>query len=490
MDAAQVLQEAMDELDSMIGLDGVKAMLKDLVAHLEIEKERQEEDGLPSTVESLHLVFTGNPGTGKTTVARIIGQILYGLDVLKTPKLVECKRDTLVGGVLGETAIKTAAVIDSALDGVLFIDEAYTLAKDIGGHQDPFGSEAIETLLTGMEDHRDRLVVIVAGYPERMSEFLQSNPGLESRFEQERRIYFEDYTPQDMQAIFERFCHRSGRVLDTGARSVLQRLLSAAYARRDEHFGNARFVREVFGAAVRHLNRRLNLLPKGKRTKSMRNTLTGCDIPLELAGPASHVSCPSCKASCRRLPGEISIACLECGLTLTLNADGELFGVVVECPSCEHRFMEQGHRLVGCPECTLAFPISATGEYAGKGVVSLSCTKTECDEGFEVCKEEVAQFEITCPECGADHPCRLCPACDGVWELDDAENWSCSDCGCGGPFDHGEWIVLRATCPCCGGRRRTGVTDRVLRVFGLRLNLFFTRQKLQTDWDQSHLPGM
>ena len=193
MDAAQVLQEAMDELDSMIGLDGVKAMLKDLVAHLEIEKERQEEDGLPGTVENFHLVFTGNPGTGKTTVAYYWANSVRPR-CSQNAEAGRCKSDTLVGGVLGETAIKTAAVIDSALDGVLFIDEAYTLAKDIGGHEDPFGSEAIETLLTGMEDHRDRLVVIVAGYPERMSEFLQSNPGLESRFEQ-GRISPEDYTP-------------------------------------------------------------------------------------------------------------------------------------------------------------------------------------------------------------------------------------------------------------------------------------------------------
>jgi len=235
------VDELLAQLDELVGLDKIKANVRSLINLVKVRALR-EENGLPVPSMSLHLVFMGNPGTGKTTVARLIAQLYYAIGVLSRGQLVEVDRSGLVAGFVGQTAIKTAEVVKSAIGGVLFIDEAYALAPGDGTND--FGREAIETLLKAMEDNRADLVVIVAGYEELMERFISSNPGLESRFN--RYFLFEDYTGEQLMAIFRSMCAKNSYELEPEAEAFAEKHFRDLYEQRDENFGNARNVRNLF----------------------------------------------------------------------------------------------------------------------------------------------------------------------------------------------------------------------------------------------------
>ncbi|MBR3456029.1 MAG: AAA family ATPase [Bacteroidaceae bacterium] len=234
-----------EELNELIGLTDVKKEVMSLVNFVKVQKQRKEK-GLKTPKMSFHLVFTGSPGTGKTTVARIVARIYHDLGILKSSRTVEVDRSDLVAEYIGQTAVKTNAVIDSALNGVLFIDEAYALTpKDAGPD---YGQEAISTLLKRMEDDRDKLVVIVAGYPDEMKRFIESNPGLKSRFT--RYINFPDYNEQELIDIFGLYLKKNEYTLSDEARSYMRSKLEEILPKRDKFFGNARYMRTVFEKAV------------------------------------------------------------------------------------------------------------------------------------------------------------------------------------------------------------------------------------------------
>ncbi|MHC1786859.1 MAG: AAA family ATPase [Christensenellales bacterium] len=263
--AKEDIAKLKEELNSLIGLDLIKEEVESLINLVTVNALRRQHD-LKVEDLSLHMVFSGNPGTGKTMIARLMSRIYHSLGILSKGHLIEVDRGGLVAGYVGQTAIKTGEVIQKALGGVLFIDEAYALSTR--GPQD-YGQEAIETLLKAMEDHRDDLIVIVAGYVDLMKDFVGSNPGLESRFN--RFMYFPDYTLDEMMGIFDLRCKSSGYLLREDARETL-RLILEEESEDNIGFGNARGVRNLFEQAVSRQANRLAKLPSVTREQLMEIT--------------------------------------------------------------------------------------------------------------------------------------------------------------------------------------------------------------------------
>ncbi|CAN7763397.1 AAA family ATPase [Paenibacillus sp. LjRoot153] len=242
-----VVTELLEELNELVGLHQLKESVNDIINIIRVRNLRMERN-LPVAPMSFHLVFTGNPGTGKTTVARQIAKIYKEFNLLSKGHLVEVDRSGLVAGYIGQTALKVQEVVQSAIGGVLFIDEAYSLASGNDGID--YGREAIDTLLKLMEDFRHDLVVITAGYPDRMEHFLESNPGLRSRFN--RFVHFQDYSADELLLIFSQFCTKTGYILTEEAESKLRTTFNSLISVKDETFGNARTVRNIFEQMLTH----------------------------------------------------------------------------------------------------------------------------------------------------------------------------------------------------------------------------------------------
>lgn len=267
--------DPLEELDNMVGLESVKEEVRSLINYVKLIKER-EKNGLKSPTVTYHCVFSGNPGTGKTTVARLLARIYRNLGVVSKGQLIETDRSGLIAQYTGQTAPKTNAIIDKAIGGVLFIDEAYALNQ---GESDNYGQEAIATLLKRMEDDRDDLVVIVAGYTEEMKKFIDTNPGLRSRFT--RYLNFPDYTSDELYRIFESRMKPYSIVLAPDAQSCLRASLENVMKRKDKNFGNGRYVRNLFETAVTSMANRLSK-DKNAHTKLELCTLTKDDIEYAL----------------------------------------------------------------------------------------------------------------------------------------------------------------------------------------------------------------
>jgi hypothetical protein len=316
------LAEVLQELDGLIGLDAIKREVRELVNFLTIQEERKKYD-LPQTPITLHAVFTGNPGTGKTTVARLVGRILGAMGILAKGHLIETDRSGLVAEYAGQTGPKTNKRIDEALDGVLFIDEAYSLVAEKG--DDPYGTEALQTLLKRMEDDRDRLVVILAGYPRPMAALLRTNPGLSSRFS--RSFAFPDYSAAELGRIFQILCERDRYQLPGRTRAKLLLGFQHLLDQRDEHFGNGRLARTVFERSVRRLaNRLAGIKPL---TRELLTTLQAEDLVLDDV-PAAVWGALDSDAL------RFALSCPGCQQAIQLSQ--KYLGRKVQCRRCAHEF--------------------------------------------------------------------------------------------------------------------------------------------------------
>ena len=294
------IEDLRAELDSYIGLAEIKREVNNLINMATVFKRRQEA-GLPTTDFSLHMVFTGNPGTGKTMIARLMARIYRSLEILSKGQLVEVDRSGLVAGYVGQTAIKTQQQIKKALGGVLFIDEAYALN---GKSENDFGQEAIDTILKAMEDHRDDLVVIVAGYDELMDRFIHSNPGLESRFN--RYLHFEDYTTDEMVGIFKLQCKKGCYQLAEGAEEEIRDFIDDENDAGGITFGNARGVRNLFEQILTEQANRLAAMENF--TKEDLMTITVADVlharGEEYEEPAAEEKAPAAEKEADEAPAE------------------------------------------------------------------------------------------------------------------------------------------------------------------------------------------
>ena len=270
--------ECLAKLNGMVGLAGVKKEISNLAAFLNLQIRRGE----TNTFQGKHYVFTGNPGTGKTTVARIMADVFRTLGILSRGQLIEADRSKLVAGFAGQTAIKTNQLIDSAMGGVLFIDEAYTLKSN---DQDSFGAEAIDTLLKRLEDDRGKFICIVAGYTDNMHDFIDTNPGLKSRFTQ--TIHFDDYTPDELTQIFLNLAKGKNFTVDEETRGTIHRQFEQLYLRRDKNFGNAREARRIFDQAVEKQSQRLvNMMGDPNFKDEDMYRITSADLAVEAAAKA------------------------------------------------------------------------------------------------------------------------------------------------------------------------------------------------------------
>lgn len=266
--------DPMTELNQLVGLESVKAEVASLVNLINVQKAR-EEQGLKNTPISYHLVFTGNPGTGKTTVARILSKIYRDLGVIKKGHMVETDRSGLIGQYIGQTAPKVNHMCDSALGGVLFIDEAYALTENLAGGAD-YGDEAVATLLKRMEDNRDNLIVIVAGYTNEMHNFVEANPGLKSRFT--RYIHFPDYSSSELYDIYMMRIKKYNYTLNPAAQAALRATFDEVVALKDRNFGNGRYARNLFENTVTAQSDRLGAMDVSKMDKSELSVITPQDI--------------------------------------------------------------------------------------------------------------------------------------------------------------------------------------------------------------------
>jgi SpoVK/Ycf46/Vps4 family AAA+-type ATPase len=321
--AEEVLKQTLEELDGLIGLDSIKQEIRGLINYLKMQKAREDFD-LPQTSITLHSVFSGNPGTGKTTVARLLGRVFGAMGILSRGHLIETDRSGLVAEYAGQSAPKSHKKIDEALDGVLFIDEAYSLVAERG--EDPYGLEALQVLLKRMEDNRDRLVVVLAGYPEPMEGLLDSNPGLASRFS--RHFTFPDYSAPELGRIFQTLCAKNRYELPALTRIKLLLGFQHLLDHRDEKFGNGRLARNIFEQAIERLaNRIMGQVPL---TRELLVTLEPADILMEEVPEEIWAGLDSKERYFRAV-------CQGCHHPGRVSQD--LLGKQIQCPACRKTFL-------------------------------------------------------------------------------------------------------------------------------------------------------